>query len=139
VGTGDELQTIDLIELRRDLVSKQPSSTTWRNSPSLNVLRITPDQITESTLVRDLLGTGNDTNLIKSTNLWAETTVNAKDSSVNNSRKNEEVKDLAASLPDGSIAVLLLALLVEAINLSNLAGLVVAADKSDAIWVPAHN
>lgn len=43
---------------------------------------------------------------------------------------------MAARLPDRRVAVLLLALLVEAVDLSNLAGLMVTANEGDLVWVP---
>ena len=135
MGTGNELKSIDLVELGCDLVSKQPSSSTGRNGPGFHIFRITPDQITKRTLVRNLLGTGDDADLIQSADFWTQTSVNAKNGSINNSRKDKEVKNLTASLPDRRIAILLLALLIETVDLCDLTRLVVAADKGDAVRV----
>lgn len=49
--------------------------------------------------------------------------------------ESEEVKDLTAGFPDAGIAVFLLTFFVEAVDLGDLAGLVVAADESDFIGV----
>lgn len=136
VSTGDELQAVDVVELCCDLVAEEPASTTRRNSPGLDVLRITPDQITEGTLMRDLLSTSNNTNLIDSADLRAQPTVDTKDLTIDNGSKNKEIEDLAARLPDRGVTVLLLTLLVEAVDLSNLAGLVVATDEGDLVGVP---
>jgi hypothetical protein len=135
MGTSNELKSIDLVELGCDLVSKQPSSSTGRNGPGFHIFRITPDQITKRTLVRNLLGTGDDADLIQSADFWTQTSVNTQNGSINNSRKNKEVKNLTASLPDGCIAILLLALLIETIDLCDLTRLMVAADKGDAVGV----
>jgi hypothetical protein len=70
--------------------------------------------------VWNLLSSGDDTNLIKSADLGTETSVDAEYLAVNDSGKSEEVKDLAARFPDRSVAVLLLALFVEAVNLRDL-------------------
>jgi len=127
MSTSNELQTINVIELGCNLVTKKPASTTRRNGPSLNILRVTPDKVTESTLMRDLLSTSNDTDLVNGADLRTETTVNAQNLAVNDSSEDKEVENLAAGLPDRSVAVLLLTLLVEAINLSDLAGFVVTS------------
>jgi hypothetical protein len=136
VGTSNELQAINMVELGCDFITKQPASATRGNSPSLNILRIAPDKVTEGTLVRDLLSTSNDTNLINGADLRAETTVNAENLTVNNSSEDKKVKDLAAGLPNRSIAVLLLTLLIEAVDLSDLTGLVVASNEGDLVRIP---
>lgn len=69
MGTRNKLESVDVVEFRGDLIAKQPSSTTWRYSPSSNIFRITPNQITESTFMRDLLSSSNDAYLIKGTDL----------------------------------------------------------------------
>ena len=137
MSTSDELEAVDVIKLGCNLVAEEPASTAWRNSPSLDIFRITPDQVAESAFMRNLLGTSDDTNLINSTNLRAQTTMNAKNFAINNGGEDKEIENLAARLPDRRIAVFLLALFVEAIDLSDLARLVVASYKSDLIGVPS--
>jgi len=135
VSTCDEFQAIDMVELGCDLVTEEPASATRRNSPSVDVLGVTPDKITEGTLMRNLLSTSNDADLINSADFRAESSVNAEDLTINDSSKDEEVENLAAGLPDRRVAVLLLTLLVETVDLSNLAGFVVTSDEGDLIRV----
>ena len=61
--------------------------------------------------------------------------MNAEDFAVNNGTKDEEIKDLAASFPDRGIAVFLLALLVETVDLGNLARFVIATDECNTIRI----
>lgn len=56
---------------------------------------------------------------------------------VNDGGQGEEIKDLATRLPDAGIAVLLLALFVETIHLSNLTRFVVTSDERNLVWVSA--
>lgn len=100
MGTSNKLQAIDVIELGSNLVTKEPASTTGRNSPSLDILRITPNQVTESTLMRNLLGTSDNTDLIDGTDLRAQTTMDTENLTINNGSKDKEIEDLAAGLPD---------------------------------------
>lgn len=76
--TGDELEAVDVIEFRSDLVAKEPPCTTRGHSPSPDVFRITPNQITEGSFVRDLLSSSNNANLIKGTDFRTQTTVDAE-------------------------------------------------------------
>jgi hypothetical protein len=139
VSTSNEFQAIDMVELGCNLITEEPASATGRDSPSINVLRIAPDEIAEGTLVRNLLSTGDDANLIDSTDFWTKATVNTENLTINDSSQNQEVKDLAARLPDRRVAVLLLTLFVEAVDLSDLAGLVVATDEGDLVRIPCYN
>jgi hypothetical protein len=138
MSTSNELETVDMIELSCNLVSEKPASTTRRDSPRFNVLRITPNQVAESALMRNFLGPSNNTNLIDGTNLRAQTTVYAEDFTINNSSKDEEVEHLATRFPDRCITILLLALLIETIDLGYLAGLVVASNESNLVRVPLN-
>jgi hypothetical protein len=137
MSTSNEVETIHMIKLSRHLVTEEPAGATWRNSPRVYVLRIAPNQVTESAFVRNLLGASNDSNLVYSTDLRAQTTVNAQNLAINDSSEDKEIENLAARLPDRRVTVLLLALLVESIDLGNLSGFVVASNKSDPVRVPS--
>jgi len=49
--------------------------------------------------------------------------------------EREEVEEVGEVFPDVGIAVLAQALVVETVDLGNLAGLVVTAEDGDALWV----
>ena len=55
---------------------------------------------------------------------------------VNNGGEDQEVEDLAACFPHGSIAIFLLALLIEAIHLRDLSRFVVSANQDNPVGVP---
>ena len=133
--TCNELKAIDMIELCSNFVAKQPSSPARRHSPRSNIFWIAPYQIAESAFVRNLLGTSNDTDLVEGANLRTQATVDAEDLAVDDCTEHKEIKYLAAGFPNGCIAVLLLAFFVESVDLSDLAGLVIAAYKGHAIRV----
>lgn len=93
-------QAIDVVEFSCDLVTKEPASTTWRDGPGIDILGIRPDQVAESAFMGNFLSTSNDTDLIDSADFWGETTVNAKDFTINNGSEDQEIENLAARLPD---------------------------------------
>lgn len=133
--TSDELEAVHVVEFGCYLVAKQPPGPTRGHGPSSNVFRVGPNQVTESAFMRNLLGTGNDTDLIEGANLRAQATVYAKNFAVNDCSEDKEVEDLTACLPNRSVPIFLLALFVETVDLSNLTRLVVAADEGDTIRV----
>lgn len=124
-----------MIELCRDLAAKQPSSATRADSPRVDVLRVRPDKVAEGSLVGNLLGACDDADLVDGANFGGKAPVYAQDLTVNDGRQHEEIKDLAARLPYGGVAVLVLALFIEAVHLRDLAGLMVAAYEYDAVRV----
>ena len=64
--------------------------------------------------------------------------MNTQHAPVDDSGEGEKVEDLTAGLPDGGVAVFLLAFFVEAVDLGDLAGFVVAADECDLVRVPVE-
>jgi hypothetical protein len=100
MGTCDELQTIDMIELCCNLVTEKPTSTTRGNSPCLNIFGIAPNQIAESAFMGNLLSTSYDTDLVDCSNLGTQATMNTEDLTIDDGRKNEKIENLAARLPD---------------------------------------
>jgi len=135
MSTRNQLEPVDMVELRGDFVPKQPPRPARRNSPGANVLWVAPDEIAEGAFVGDLLGASNDTDLVNGADLRTQPAVDAEDFAVNDGAKDEEIEDLAARFPDGGVAVFLLAFFVETVYLGDLARLVVAADKGDAVGV----
>lgn len=89
-----------MVELGGNLITKEPASATRTHGPCINVFGIAPYQVTESTLVRNLLSSGDDPDLIDSSDLGAETAVNTKDGTVYNRSEDKEIEDLATGLPD---------------------------------------
>jgi len=99
MSTGNGLQPVDVVELCCDLITKQPASATWTDGPRVDVLWITPYKITERSLVGDLLGSRNDADLVDGPYLGTQTAVYAQNSPIDDSGKDQEVKDLTACLP----------------------------------------
>ena len=138
MGTSNKLKAIDVVKFRSDLIAKQPPGTTRGYSPSPNVFRITPDQVTEGTFVRDLLSSSNDAYLVKGTDFRTQTTVDAEHFTINDCTEDQEIKDLATCFPDRGITVLLLALFVETVDLCDLARFVIASDQGHAIRISSR-
>ena len=140
VGTCDKLKSVDVVKFTSNLVSKQPAGTTGRNSPGSDILGIAPHQITECAFVGNLLGTSNDSNLVNSADLRAEAAVHTENSPVDDGSKCHKVKDLGTSFPHRGVAVFLVTLFVESVNLGDLTGFMIAANQCDATWIAGdHN
>lgn len=136
VGSCNSLQAIDMVELGGNLIAEQPASAAGTHSPCIDVLGVAPHQVTESTLVRNLLGSGDDPDLIDSPDLGAQATVHTQDGPVHNGGKDKKVEYLAACLPNRGVAIFCLTFLVEPVDLGNLTRLVVPSDEYDSIGIP---
>ena len=71
MSAGDQFKPIDMIELRGDLVPKQPASPTWGYCPSADIFGVAPDKIAKGTFMRDFLSASNDADLVDCADFWA--------------------------------------------------------------------
>lgn len=95
--------------------------------PRLNLFGVGPHQVAVRTLNGDLLVTLDGADLIDRLELRGKTAVHAEDFVANDGSDVEQVEDLSEHLPGSGRAVLLEALVVETVDLSDLSGLVVTA------------
>ena len=85
-------------------------------TPTLSIFGIRPKQVANGAFVRSLLNAIELANLIKGVDAGGETTVEAEDGVLDNSRQRQEIEKLSELFPDVSISVLSEALIVEAIS-----------------------
>lgn len=88
--------------------------------------------------MRNFLGTSNDADLVKGTDLGAQASMNTENLAVYDSPEDKKVEHLAAALPNRGIAIFLLALFVKPIHLSDLARLVIASYKGDTVRISSN-
>lgn len=131
----NECQAIIVIERLRDVLPKGIPSSSRRYTPSTSIIGIRPKQITHGSLVWHLLYTVESSDVIKGIDAWGETPVEAEYLVVDEGGKREVVEEVGEVLPNVGIAVLSEALIVEAIDLRDLAGFVVATEDGDSLGV----
>ena len=78
MGTGNQVESIDMAEVVGDFRSEDPSSASCIDGPVLNVLRVGPHEIAERPLMRNLNLSINGSNLINGLYFRAESTMNTK-------------------------------------------------------------
>lgn len=71
VRSRNQLESVDMVEFSRNLITEQPSSTSGANSPRLDILWVGPDKIAECSLMRNLLSSGDHSDLIDSPDFGA--------------------------------------------------------------------
>ena len=81
--------------------------------------------------MRNFHASVNKADLVKSFNLWGETTVNAENLALDDCPNTKIIKDLGAIFPWVSVSVLPYSLIIETINGGDLSSLVISSEKSD--------
>ena len=117
MSPADELQVVVGEELCGHLGSEQPASSTRGDGPALHLLRVGPDQVTEGPLVRDLLISLNQPDLVQGPDLGRQAAVDTEDLAVDEGRDGEKIKYFATIFPDIAVPVLVLTLVIEPVNL----------------------
>ena len=136
MSSGHEIDIVDLVELSGDFRAKEPSSPSWRDRPSIDVLRVRPHQVTEWPFMWNFHTTIDQADLIKGLDIGRETSVDTKDFSFNNCTNAKIIENFAAILPWVYVAILAQRFFVEAIHRRHTSSLVISSQESDAIWVP---
>jgi len=81
---ADELKAVHRTKLLSNLGAEEPTSAALGDLPGVDVrLRVGPDEVTEGALVRSLLVTVNEAQLIQRGDLGRQTTVHTNDSAIN--------------------------------------------------------
>jgi len=131
----DQGNVIDVIEFSCHFRAEQPTSSSRRHGPGLDVLWVRPHEIAEWTLMRNFHSSVDKSNLVDGLDLRRESTMDAEDFAFDNGTNAEVIENFSAILPWIGITVLSNGLIIEAIHGSDLSGLVITSEKSDMCWV----
>lgn len=137
VCTANHVDIVRAVELGDHVRAKEIASAARRHAPASLVLRIAPKQVAHGPVVRHLLLPVDAANLVEVLDGRRQPAVHAEYFAVDDRRKAEVVEDLRAVPPHGRRSVLAQALIVKAVDLCDLARLMVAPDQRDSVRI-AH-
>eukprot|EP00237_Pycnococcus_provasolii_P010175 CAMPEP_0198710720 /NCGR_PEP_ID=MMETSP1471-20131121/2951_1 /TAXON_ID=41880 /ORGANISM="Pycnococcus provasolii, Strain RCC733" /LENGTH=339 /DNA_ID=CAMNT_0044470407 /DNA_START=189 /DNA_END=1208 /DNA_ORIENTATION=- len=132
----DELQTICVVELLRDVLPKRVPCTSRRDSPTTPVLWVTPQKVADRTFVRNFREAVKCVDVVDGVEARAKPGVWREDLALHARGEWQVVEKVGDERPNARGSIFPQALVVEAINLRDLPGLVVSTDDSDAVWPP---
>jgi hypothetical protein len=135
MGSRNKGKTIVMVERLRDILAESIACTTWGYSPTAPVIWVGPKQITHGSFMRYLLYAIEGPDIIKRIDAGRETAVEAEDLVVDQCGKRQIVEKICKVFPDVGVAVFSKALVVEAVDLGDLAGLVIPTENGNALWV----
>lgn len=127
MSSGDKGKVVSVVELFGDIFSEGISSTSRGNTPSASVIRVGPEQIAHGPFMGDFLVPVKLSYLIQAVKTGGESAVETEDLAFNYGSEGEQVEEISEVLPHIGVAVLAEAFIVEAIDLGDLSGLVVAS------------
>ena len=135
MGSRHQRQSVVVVEGLRDVLAERVSRASRRYAPSAPVIRVGPEQVAHGPLVRHLLYAVERPDVVERVDAGREAAVEAEDLVVDQRGEGEVVEEVGEVFPHVGVAVLAQALVVEAVDLRDLAGLVVATEDGDALRV----
>eukprot|EP00634_Sargassococcus_sp_CCMP2135_P008474 CAMPEP_0198644092 /NCGR_PEP_ID=MMETSP1467-20131203/388_1 /TAXON_ID=1462469 /ORGANISM="unid. sp., Strain CCMP2135" /LENGTH=411 /DNA_ID=CAMNT_0044379537 /DNA_START=54 /DNA_END=1287 /DNA_ORIENTATION=- len=132
VRPDDEFEVVGREELLGDVGAEGVASTAGRDAPAAAFVGVGPHEVAHGAFVRDLLEPVERLDVVDGVQRRRQARVRAEDLVFDGRRQRQRVEERREVLPDVGVAVLPEALVVEAVDLCDLPGLVVAADQRDA-------
>lgn len=132
MGPGNKRQAVVVVESLRDVLTECVTGTTGRDSPSAPVVGVRPQKVAHGSLVGHLLDPVKGADVVERVDAGRQASVQAEDLVVDEGCEGQVVEEIGEVLPHVCVAVFPEALVVEAVDLGDLARLVVAAEDSDA-------
>mmetsp|Transcript_96302 Transcript_96302/g.171084 ORF Transcript_96302/g.171084 Transcript_96302/m.171084 type:complete len:257 (+) Transcript_96302:63-833(+) len=129
----NELEAIGMIELLRNVLSEGVACTAWRNSPAASVVRIGPQKVTHRSFVWNFLYSVQLTDVVQGVQGRRDATVHADDLVLDDGCNRQVVKGVCEEFPNCGSSVSADAFIEEAVDLRNLATLVISTQQSDAL------
>ena len=130
-----QCEAIVVVECLGDILTESISCATRADAPSAAIVGVRPQQIAHGTFVGYFLYSVEAADVVEGVDAGGETAVEAENLVIDQCREGQVVKKVGEVFPDISIAIFAQALIVEAVNLGNLAGFVIAAEDGDALGV----
>lgn len=124
-----------MVESLGNVLAECVAGTTGRYTPTAPVIWVRPQQIAHGSFVRNFLNSVESPNVVEGIDAGRKTAVEAKDLVVDEGREGEVVEKVGEVLPDVGVAIFAKALVVEAVDLGDLARLVVAAKDGDPLRI----
>ena len=116
-------------------LTKSEGDTSVIFTPTLYIfVRVWPKEITEESCVWDISRSHNSLDLFETAQLWAETTVHAKNLFINDGSNREAVKAVSKSLPQLDV-VSSLALVVESVDSVDWSTLVISSKEEKVLRI----
>lgn len=121
MGPGDEIEIVLVVELGRDVGAEGVSGAAGGDIPAGAFVGVGPDKVAQRAVVRHLLQPIKLADLVDGVEEGREAAVHAEDAVVDEGGRRQVVEEVGQGGPDRGAAVFAEALVVEAVDLGDLA------------------
>lgn len=128
-------QAVIVIKCLRDILPECVSSTTGGDTPATSVVGIAPQQVTHRSLVGNLLDSVQRPDVVERVDRRTQAAMKAEDLVLNERGEGEVIEKVGEVSPHVGVAIFAQALVVEAVDLCDLAGFVVSSEDRDPLGV----
>ena len=132
----DELQTVVVVELLRDILPERVPGASRAHPPPGAIVGIAPHQITHRSFVRNFREPIDLTHVIQRVDRRRQATVRAEYLILDHRRQRHEIKKIGKRLPNSRVSVLPHALVVKPVHLRDLSRLVIPTNDRHPIRIP---
>jgi len=131
----NQWESIVMTELFNCISSEDVPCSSSRNWPSLNLIRVRPQNVAHYSFLRDLFY---PVDFVKITNLldvgW-QASMHTKYLIVNNCSKSQTIEDFGTASPNVQASVLSDTFIIKSVNLSDDSALMVSSEKSNSVFI----
>lgn len=135
MGSTDEIESIDMVEVGDDLVTEEPAGSSHIGRPSSDVIRIRPHKISIWSFHGDFLSSVDGSYLVDGDYLFGETSVDAENSVIDEGTDREAVEKVTEKSPGCIVSVFSGDFLIESVGHGDISGFVVSSEEGDLAWV----
>jgi len=135
VSAGNQRQAVVVVECLRNILSERVPRTSRRYAPTTPVIWVRPEKITHGAFMGHLLYSVESSDVVEGVDAGGQTPVEAEDLVVDQGGERKVVEEVGERLPYVRIPVFAKTLVVEAVDLGDLAGFVVATEDRNALGV----
>jgi hypothetical protein len=137
MGPDDNLELVVVVELLADVAAEVVAGPALGQVPAASLLGVAPEQVAHGPLGGHLDFAVQLANVVQAADVRRQAPVQAEGLRLDQRCQGQVVEQLREAFPDVHVAVLPRALVVEAVDLGDLPGFVVAAQDRDPVFV-AH-
>lgn len=135
MGSTDEVQPIDMVEVGDDFVTEEPAGSSHIGCPGSDVIRVRPHKISIWSFHGDFLSSVDGSNLVDGDYLFGESSVDAENSVIDEGTDREAVEKVTEKSPGSIVTVFPGDFLIESVGHGDISGLVVSSEEGDLVWV----
>lgn len=135
MGSADEIESIDVVEIRDNLISEEPACSSHIWCPGSDIIWVRPHEISIGSFHWDFLSSVNGSDLVNGDYLLRETTMNTENSIINECTDREAIKEVTEKSPGSIVSVFSGDLLIESVGHSDVSGLMISSKKGNLAWV----